>query len=117
VTQGDVVVVQGGLSAGERSCHAAVDTRVLTSLTSAWPGMPFVQRYAYTTNPGSGDGSLVWEDYAIAPLSGTITDHGYGEQFGVSVGYDRLQRNGSEYHRTVRPQPEHSALMISTTVR
>src|ERR1017187_4032553 len=38
--------------------------------------MPFQQRYAYTTNPGSGDGSMVWEDYAIAPVSGTTTISG-----------------------------------------
>jgi hypothetical protein len=72
VTQGDVVVVQVALSA-ESVLSRGGGYSVLTSLTSAWPGMPFVQRYAYTTNPGSGDGSLVWEDYAIAPLSGTIT--------------------------------------------
>lgn len=43
----------------------------LTSLTS--PGMTFRQRFAYTANPGSGDGSEVWEDYAIAAVTSAIT--------------------------------------------
>jgi hypothetical protein len=72
VTQGDVVVVQVALSS-ESVLSRGNGYSFLTSLTSAWPGMPFVQRYAYTANPGSGDGSLVWEDYAIAPVSGTAT--------------------------------------------
>jgi hypothetical protein len=35
--------------------------------------MTFLQRYAFTSFVGSGDGSLVWEDYAIAPTTGTAT--------------------------------------------
>ena len=74
MTAGDVVVVQVVLSpqsvyarAGGSSYHASF----LTNITST--GMSFQQRFAYTANPGSGDGSLVWEDYAIAPVSETAT--------------------------------------------
>ncbi len=72
VTQGNLVVVQVALSP-QSVLSRGGGYAVLTSLTSAWPGMPFHQRYAYVTNPGSGDGSSVWEDYAVAPVSGTVT--------------------------------------------
>ena len=56
VTQGNLVVVQVALSP-QSVLSRGGGYAVLTSLTSAWPGMPFHQRYAYVTNPGSGDGS------------------------------------------------------------
>jgi hypothetical protein len=74
VTQGDVVVVQVVLSpqgVGGECCGRATLHSVLSSLTSS--GMTFQQRNAYTKNPGSGDGSFVWEDYAIAPVTETAT--------------------------------------------
>jgi hypothetical protein len=72
VTQGDLVVVQVALSP-ESVLSRGGGYAVLTSLESAWPGMPFQQRYVYITNPGSGDGSMVWEEYAVAPVTGTVT--------------------------------------------
>jgi hypothetical protein len=72
VTQGDLVIVQSALSP-ESVLSRGGGYAVLTSVTSAWPGMPFQQRYSYLTKPGGGDGSMVWEDYAVAPVSGTVT--------------------------------------------
>ena len=72
MTQGDLVIIQAALSP-ESVLSRGGGYAVLTSVTSAWPGMPFQQRYAYLTKPGGGDGSMVWEDYAVAPVSGTVT--------------------------------------------
>ena len=73
VTQNDVAVVQIALSPpstvfnGEGYWGA-----FLTSLTGTSPSMTFTQRYAYTAGP-TGDGSMIWEDYAVAPATGLAT--------------------------------------------
>jgi hypothetical protein len=70
MTSGDVVVVQVGLSP-ESVLSRGGGYSFLTSLTA--PGLAFQNRFNYTENPGSGDGSLVWEEYAIATKTGTLT--------------------------------------------
>ncbi len=74
VKSGDIVVTLVALS--PQSVYARIngakyDAGFLGSLTS--PGMTFQQRFAYTRNPGSGDGTLAWEEYAIAAVTGTVT--------------------------------------------
>lgn len=73
VTADDLVVVQVELSPESvysRSAGASYHAGFLSSLSS--PGMMFQERFYYTTNPGSGDGSMVWEEYAISPATTTI---------------------------------------------
>src|SRR5580692_10108736 len=74
VATGDMVVVYAGLS--PQSVYARVpaatyDSCLLSSLTAT--GMTFTQRWAYTANPGSGDGSLMWEYYGFATFTGDLT--------------------------------------------
>jgi hypothetical protein len=74
VAANSLVVVQVVVSPESvylRSSGAGYHAGFLTSLTS--PGMTFQQRYAWTINPGSGDGSEVWEDYSIAVVTSVIT--------------------------------------------
>jgi trimeric autotransporter adhesin len=72
VKQGDLVVALVTLSPESvysRISGAGYDAGFLSSLTSS--GMLFQQRFAYTANPGSGDGSLAWEEWAVASSTGT----------------------------------------------
>ena len=72
VRSGDVVIVFVALSpqsVDTRVSGARYDAGFLSSLSSS--GMTFQQRFAYTKNPGSGDGTLAWEEYAIATSTGT----------------------------------------------
>src|SRR5208283_5096382 len=74
VKSGDVVVALVALSpqsVDSRVSGAKYDEGFLSSLIS--PGMTFQQRFAYARNPGSGDGTLAWEEYAIAASTGTAT--------------------------------------------
>lgn len=77
VKAGDIIVVQAAASP-ESVLSRGGGYIGLNSISS--PGLTFQNRFNYTENPGSGDGSLVWERWALATTTGATSVSGQVNQ-------------------------------------